>query len=137
MENEYHDIYIYERIVKAKLFIDRHYGEKIDLDIISDEACFSKFHFIRLFKSIYGKTPYQYLIAVRIENAKLLLQKGYTVMRTCMEVGFESDTSFTNLFRQMVSMSPSKYQEQQVTRQEQLKTEPLQFIPGCFAQQWF
>jgi AraC-like DNA-binding protein len=66
----YPKVYLYRRIVQAKLFIDTHYADKIDLEHISDEAYFSKFHFIRLFKSIYGKTAHQYLTFVRIEKAQ-------------------------------------------------------------------
>ncbi len=61
---QYPKVYLYQRIVQAKLFIDRNYADKIDIDNISDEAFFSKFHFIRLFKRIYGKTPYQYLTSI-------------------------------------------------------------------------
>ncbi len=39
-------IYLYKRIVKAKLFIDDYYADNIDLDNIADQAHFSKFHFI-------------------------------------------------------------------------------------------
>ena len=45
-------IYLYRRVVQAKLFIDGHFDENIELDNIAEEACFSKFHFIRLFKKI-------------------------------------------------------------------------------------
>ena len=71
----YPKVYLYRRIVQAKLFIDSHYQESLDLEAIADEAFFSKFHFIRLFKDSYGKTPYQYLTYVRIEKAKGLLKK--------------------------------------------------------------
>ena len=135
MPEVYPKIYLYKRIVQAKLFMDEHYAEKIDLGNISDEAYFSKFHFIRLFKSIYGKTPHQYLIGVRVEKAKLFLQKGATVSDTCFAVGFESLPSFTGLFRRVTSLSPSAYQQQYLKRQEQIKNTPLQFIPNCFAEQ--
>lgn len=135
MAEVYPKIYLYKRIVQAKLFMDEHYGERIDLDNISDEAWFSKFHFIRLFKSIYGKTPHQYLIGVRVEKAKLFLQKGTTVSDTCFAVGFDSITSFAGLFRRVTSLSPSAYQRQYLKRQEQIKNTPLQFIPNCFAEQ--
>jgi AraC-like DNA-binding protein len=52
---------LYARIVRAKLFIDENYSSAIDLDTLSKEACFSKYHFLRLFKRTYNKTPYQYL----------------------------------------------------------------------------
>ena len=79
----YPKIYLYRRLVQAKLFIDDHYAEAIDIDNMADEATFSKFHFIRLFKTTYGKSPHQYLTSVRIENAKLLLQTDITVTETC------------------------------------------------------
>ena len=66
----YPKVYLYRRIVYAKLFIDTHFAENIDLDNIADEAFFSKFHFIRVFKDIYKKTPHQYLSFVRIERRK-------------------------------------------------------------------
>ena len=87
-------MYLYKRIVQAKLFIDDHFSECIELDNIADSACFSKFHFIWLFKKIYGNTPYQFLVKVRIENAKNLLEKNNSVTHTCFIVGFDSVNSF-------------------------------------------
>jgi len=135
MSKNYPKIYLYKRIVLAKLFIDAHFGESIDLRNIADCAYFSKFHFIRLFKNIYGKTPHQYLTTVRIENAKLLLQKGLPVTETCFAVGFDSVSSFSGLFRRYSDLSPIEYQQQYKKRQEQIQNIPLQFIPNCFAEQ--
>lgn len=127
-------IYLYKRIVQAKLFIDNHFSEDIDLNNIADEACFSKFHFIRLFKSIYGKTPHQYLKKVRIEKAILLLENGISITDTCFQVGFDSITSFAGLFKLYTKLSPSAYQKEYIKRQKQIKQSPLQFIPNCFAE---
>ncbi len=76
MKENYPKIYFHKRIVQAKLFIDTNFNCNIDLSNIADEAYFSKFHFIQSFKTIYGKTPHQYFTQVRIENAKVFLQKG-------------------------------------------------------------
>src|SRR5882762_9987631 len=89
-EDPYPKVYLYRRIVQSKLFIDRHYAKKIDLNNIADEAAFSKFHFVRLFKQAYAKTPYQYLTSVRIDNAKQLLKTNTAVTEVCFAVGFES-----------------------------------------------
>ena len=86
---QYLKVYLYKRIVQAKVFIDTSYADNINLDNISDEASFSKFHFIRLFKRIYGKTPHQYLTVVRIEKAKQLLQDK-PISEVCFSVGFDS-----------------------------------------------
>jgi AraC-like DNA-binding protein len=84
----YEKIYLYKRIVKAKLFIDDHYADHIDLRNISGQANFSKFHFIRLFKSIYGSTPNNYLVKVRMESAKKILTKGQSVLATRVHMTF-------------------------------------------------
>jgi AraC-like DNA-binding protein len=131
---EYPKIYLYKRIVQAKLFIDRHFASRIDLDTISDEAYFSKFHFIKLFKGIYGKTPHKYLIKVRIENARRLLQEDFPVSEVCALVGFDSISSFSGLFKKITGINPSIYQQQQHKRKIEIKGSPLNFIPNCFAQ---
>lgn len=128
-------IYLYKRVVQAKLFIDRNFSENINLENIADEACFSKFHFIRLFKMIYGNTPHQYLKKVRMEKAKLLLQSGLPVTDTCFCVGFDSVSSFTGLFRRYTGIAPSAYQKRFAERRERIKTTPLAFVPACFATQ--
>jgi AraC-like DNA-binding protein len=127
-------IYLYKRIVQAKLFIDRHFAEKIDLDNIADEAHFSKFHFIRLFKKIYGKTPHHYLTQVRVNHAKELLMKEDSVSEVSFSIGFESVTSFTGLFKKLVGVTPSVFQQKQHERKLGIKTSPLRYIPNCFAE---
>lgn len=136
MKNEqYPKIYLYRRVVRAKLYIDKCYSEKIDLDNISDEAYFSKFHFVRLFKSAYGKTPHQYLKYLRIEKAKQLLNQGTSVTETCYAIGFESVSSFSGLFSKMVGSSPSDYLVKQKAIKEQISKRPFDFIPRCYALQ--
>jgi AraC-like DNA-binding protein len=127
--------YLYRRIVLAKLFIDEHFAENINLHDIANEAYFSRFHFIRLFKMAYARTPHQYLTWVRIERAKLLLQSNIPVSDVCYAVGFEEISSFTHLFKKFTKSTPAFYQQQQLRRKREMKTSPLKFIPGCFATQ--
>jgi AraC-like DNA-binding protein len=128
-------IYLYRRIVLAKLFIDEYFAGDIDLDAMAGEASFSKFHFIRLFKMAYGKTPHQYLTQVRIENAKRLLQTEISVTDVCFSVGFDGISSFTHLFKRLTHLTPSAYQQQQRMRNQEMAAKPLKYIPGCFATQ--
>ena len=132
---QYPKIYLYKQMVQAKRFIDSNFADKIDLDNISDEAYFSKFHFIRLFKKIYGKTPHQYLMLVRIEKAIHLLRCGKSVSDVCYAVGFESASSFGSLFKRYTGTTPSAFQENEQQMKIQIKKSPLKFVPGCFAYQ--
>lgn len=131
---DYPRIYLYRRIVQAKLFIDSHYADAINLDSIAGSAWFSKFHFIRLFKTIYGKTPHQYLTHVRISKAMLLLASGISVSEVCYSVGFDSITSFAGLFKRVVKQTPSGYQHHQLARKADMGKTPLKYVPNCFAE---
>jgi|ERR1700744_1772796 len=130
----YPKVYLYRRIVYAKLFIDTHFAENIDLDNIADEAFFSKFHFIRVFKDIYKKTPHQYLSFVRIEKAKELLKNETAVAPVCYAVGFESVSSFSGLFKRTTGQTPAAWQLQQHQKKAAIAKAPLKFIPNCFAE---
>jgi AraC-like DNA-binding protein len=130
----YRKIYLYQRIVQAKLFIDRHFAEPIDLDNIADEAYFSRFHFIRLFRSAYGHTPHRYLVRVRICHAEQLLARGLSVSDASIRVGFESPTSFTAAFKKFTGKTPSRFQTEQRLKEQLVRRNPLALVPGCFAE---
>jgi AraC-like DNA-binding protein len=72
---------------------------------------FSRFHFIRLFKAVFGETPHQYRSRAQIEQAKhLLILTDWSVTEVCMALGFSSLGSFSALFSRRVGMSPSAFQ---------------------------
>jgi len=131
---QYEKLYLYKRIVQSKLFIDNNFAENIDLDNIADQACFSKSHFIRLFKSIYGKSPHNYMVSVRIKKAKKLLAEGVSVLDVCQRVGFDSPTSFTATFKKLAGKTPSEYGSQAAEKKRAIVVNPLSAVPNCFAQ---
>jgi AraC-like DNA-binding protein len=126
--------YLYRRIVLAKTYVDAHYAEDLNVGAIADEAYFSKYHFIRLFRMAYGKTPYQYLQSVRVERARQLLKEGeMSVTAVCYAVGFRSPGSFSALFKKQTGESPAAYRSKHRGRWYAVQQRPLAFIPGCFA----
>ena len=100
-----------DRVVQAKHFIDQHAAGNITLGDIAAHSCLSKFHFIRLFKRMYGTTPHQYLTEIKMIKAKHLLLSGTNVSTTCFLLGFTSTTSFTGLFKKATGLAPFHYQQ--------------------------
>jgi AraC-like DNA-binding protein len=101
---------LYRRLWRARHLIDSSFDSPLNLDAISSEACFSRYHFIRLFKRVFNKTPHQYLTEKRIERAKeLLASSRLSVTDVCFEVGFQSLGSFSALFHKHVGSSPVIY----------------------------
>ena len=101
--------HILEKIINAKHFIDSNYQHDISLKEISRASLISKFHFIRLFRKTYGRTPNQYLVEIRITKAKLMLKQGCQVSDACLAVGFNSITTFTSLYKKTTGMTPAYF----------------------------
>ena len=119
---------VLERLNRAREFIDLCYDLPLDLNEISRHACFSRYHFLRLFRQAFNKTPHQYLVERRIERAKELLRANeLRVTDVCFEVGFQSLGSFSSLFHKSVGHPPVAYREK--TREIQAAKRK---IPGCF-----
>ncbi|TMI72139.1 MAG: helix-turn-helix transcriptional regulator [Bacteroidetes bacterium] len=123
---------IYQRVVAAKLYIDKNYQEPIDLDTISQQAFLSRFHFHRIFRQIYQRTPHQYLTWKRINKAKDLLSENKPVTEVCNEVGFESIGSFSVLFKKEIGFAPTYYRNMAWLKKQKTKEQPKAFIPHCF-----
>jgi len=83
------------------------YYEPIDLELISKRAFLSRFHFHRLFRQVYKRTPHQYLTGKRIDKVKTLPAGNKPVSEVCDEVGFESIGSFSVLFKKQIGFAPA------------------------------
>jgi AraC-like DNA-binding protein len=118
------DLETLQRLGRARDFIDHCYDHPLSLDQISEKACFSRYHFLRLFRQAFNKTPHQYLIERRIEKAKELLgDDELRVTDVCFEVGFQSLGSFSTLFHKTVGQAPVTYRERVQAKRQ---------VPGCF-----
>jgi AraC-like DNA-binding protein len=119
-----------ERLRIARTYIDCNYSAPLTVDGVSQEAGFSTFHFIRLFRATYRQTPHQYLIQRRVDRAKALLATSNLSIRDiCFEVGFVSLGSFSTLFRRATGLSPAAYRRSLSPIVRQPATPP--HIPLC------
>jgi AraC-like DNA-binding protein len=127
---------LYQRIVSAKMFIDDNYQQAIDLDEISQQAFLSKFHFHRLFRQVYRRTPHQYITRKRLEKAKSLLAENKPVTDVCNEVGFESIGSFSVLFKKEIGFAPQYYRNMAYKKKLEQLEQPKKAIPHCFIENY-
>jgi len=93
----------------------------------------SPFHFTRQFHALFGVTPHQFRIRARLDKAKALLASGHlSVTDVCMEVGFSSLGSFSDLFTRRLGMPPSAYQRRQRGGIQVPAALAPEIVPGCF-----
>lgn len=79
-------------------------------DVLSETACMSRYHFLRVFEEVTHFSPHRFLIAIRMEKAKqLLLETSLLVHDVCAQVGYASVGSFTRAFKEFVGMAPGEF----------------------------
>ncbi len=96
----------------AKHFIASNFQRELSLSEIARHSHVSVFHFSRLFKQFTSASPYQYLRALRLQHAALLLrQTSLPVTQICFEAGFNSFEHFISSFTRQFGFSPSKFRK--------------------------
>ena len=100
----------FRRLCRARARLEQVDDAAPSIEELAGELGVSPFHFIRQFEAVFGTTPHQYRIQVRLDRAKHLLALGsHSVTDVCMEVGFSSLGSFSTLFSRRFGESPSTF----------------------------
>ena len=100
--------YIVNQITK---YMEEHYQEKISLDQIAANIYLSSFYISKLFKSETGDTPINYLISLRMNKARQLLDEkpDCSIQTVASAVGYEDAYHFSKLFKKYYGLSPLHY----------------------------
>jgi AraC-like DNA-binding protein len=100
------------RAVETALWIDAHSHRQLDLEAAAAQAEISPFHFLRLFASVLGVTPHQYLVRSRLRHAaRLLADDGRSITDVAYDVGFGDLSNFVRTFHRAAGISPRKFRE--------------------------
>jgi AraC-like DNA-binding protein len=99
------------RMNKAVDFAYANCGRDFDLAEMADAACFSRYHFHRLFFALTGETPGGFVKRLRLARAAGLLRNcpGLDITAIALDSGFSSSSVFSRAFRERFGVSPSAY----------------------------
>jgi len=105
--------YIY-RINKVVDYIDKHIDEPLTLSELADVACFSSFHFHRIFTYLKGETPIAFTQRLRIEKAAQLLRNNpeLSVTEIAFRCGFSSLSLFSRTFRKAFGVTSREFRKE-------------------------
>jgi len=106
------------------------------LEELASVANFSKFHFNRIFQSIVGETPFQFLLRVRLEKAATLIltNKNESISEIAYNCGFSDISIFSRNFKSYFKISASQYRlnnsnlSQQDSNRHQINEKLTQYI---------
>ena len=83
-----------------------------DIDHLADELCMSSSNLRRRITSITGEKPANYLLKLRLEEARHLMdtRRDLSISDVAMKCGFDDKSNFARTFRRVFGVSPSEYQ---------------------------
>ncbi len=100
----------YKTISDAKNYITKAFSQEICLDDVAEYVSLSSAYFSRLFKQETGENFIDYLIKIRMENAKKMLEntncKTYEISEL---VGYKKSKYFSKLFKNYTGYTPTEY----------------------------
>jgi AraC family transcriptional regulator len=98
------------RAVHAAAWLDEHASECVDLADAAHEVGLSPFHFLRVFSSVLGVTPHQFLVRARLRRAARLLATGSgSITDVAFDVGFGDLSNFVRSFHRAAGVSPRAF----------------------------
>lgn len=104
--------HVHEIINKAIVLLRSRMDEQIIMQNVALELQISYGWFRKMFKLYTGMAPQQYLIQLKIEKAKMLLNDlNKSVKEIAYELNFEYPLNFSKLFKEKVGLSPKQYRK--------------------------
>ncbi len=89
-----------DRLIKVKEYIDKNYNLPITVDGVASYFNVNRSYLSKSFKEKYGKSPKEYLLSLRLQKAKHMLNnEGMNVTETAFHCGFNSQSHFSRIFK--------------------------------------
>ena len=101
-----------QEMEQAVQYFSQNYNSPISIDEYAHSHNFSISWFIQSFKQYTGTTPTQYLLFLRISNAKNLLENtSFNISEISRAIGYENPLYFSRIFKKQSGLSPSEYRK--------------------------
>lgn len=101
-----------QEVNNALRYFNEHYAAPIKVDDYAAAHFMSPCWFIRSFRHYTGITPLQYLISLRMTNAReLLTNQSYSIAEVARMVGYDDPLYFSRIFKRYVGVSPKDYRK--------------------------
>lgn len=100
-------------VQKMQDFIRNHINEEIKVEEIAKASGYSKRHATRIFKELLGRTPLDYVRAIRLtDSAKDLLKSQDNILNIAINTRFDTHEGFIRAFFREFGIRPQKYRRE-------------------------
>lgn len=96
-------------VQRAIWFVEGHLFEAFDLEDVAEVAGLSRFHLVRAFGQVTGRSVMRYVRARRLTEAARILAAGAPdILSVAMDAGYGSHEAFTRAFRDQFGRTPEQ-----------------------------
>ncbi len=114
-----------DRVNRAIDHVTRNLAGPLRLEDVAGVACFSPYHFHRIFQALVGETLHSFVKRVRLERALFLMSHhgGSSLTDIALRCGFSSSSDFSRCFRSHFGVPPSVFDVERFrwTRRDQMQ----------------
>lgn len=105
------------RINQTIDFIEKNYHKQLTLEELAEVACFSRFHFTRIFYSQIKETPFQFINRIRLEKAAYLISSNPEInfSEVAHYCGYSDLAVFSRNFKKFFNLSPTQYRKTRIS----------------------
>jgi AraC-like DNA-binding protein len=96
-------------VLRAAAYLRDHLAENVTLDELARSASSSKYHLVRQFRNVMGTPPHAYQLALRVQHARRLLERGWSPAEAAAETGFVDQSHLHRHFRRRLGITPGRY----------------------------
>jgi AraC family transcriptional regulator len=97
-------------VQRMQAFIEEHLQEPITLHRLANAAGYSPWHAAKIFKSLTGKTPFEYIRAMRLSRAAMRLRdEDVRIVDVAFDFVFDSHEGFTRAFSKQFGLTPQRF----------------------------
>jgi len=120
-----------ERMLRVLPYIQKHLDEKVSLEDLARVACFSPFHFHRIFKGMMGESLKEHIRRLRLERAGIQLRKSSSsITQIAFQAGYGALESFIRAFKEMFGLAPSEYRNHYQSLGQDPVLSGMHYFPG-------
>ncbi len=99
-----------KKLVRLHLFIERNLDEHLTLKELAEVACFSEFHFHRIFTAFTGESLHSHIRRLKLERAaNSLYNPGNEITDLAFQAGYQTPASFTKAFKKEFGKTPTAF----------------------------
>jgi len=104
--------YYKHKMLKVLNYIQDNLDAPLELRELANVACFSPYHFHRMFRGMLGESLKEHIRRLRMERASWRLRhSSQSIIGIAHDAGYSSDVAFSRAFKNLCGLSPTHYRE--------------------------